>query len=419
MTLPRVGNAADPIATAAAASTMPVAGRRIDVVFLALLVAALLLRLHLASTLPYVHDEENTSIPLAQSISFAPDHLHLPIRAVNHPALPAYFVKASSTLFGTTPLAYRSVHVLASMVTILAIFLVTRQSYGPVAARWAAALFALNEYDLAISARATAHGPYLLFVTAALYAFSRFLGTQRAVYLYAAGVSVGLAFYCKEHSALLLPVFLLTLLHARHRRWLRGPHPYLACALFFVLIGPDVVSNVTADPAITRVTYGNVNAPQVTYGRHLQRIGGIAFSPYPLMFYARRPVRSLYLFVTGEELDDNTPEYHSMNPALGVILLVAVLITTVRPARPDDTRRFLLLVFWGVFGFFTWIRPGNPDGLDPVSWIWVDATMIPAAILAGSCLAGVTGKSRIVAWAFSGGSLLHACVSMGLLHGGP
>ena len=131
MTLPRVGNAADPIATAAAASTMPVARRRIDIVFLALLVAALLLRLHLASTLPYVHDEENTSIPLAQSISFASDQLHLPIRAVNHPALPAYFVKASSTLFGTTPLAYRSVHVLASMVTILAIFLVTRQSYGP------------------------------------------------------------------------------------------------------------------------------------------------------------------------------------------------------------------------------------------------------------------------------------------------
>ena len=30
-------------------------------------------------------------------------------------------------------------------------------------------------------------------------------------------------------------------------------------------------------------------------------------------------------------LDDNTPEYHSMNAALGVLLLASVLVTTIRP----------------------------------------------------------------------------------------
>src|SRR5262245_8742729 len=189
------------------AGTHRVAGRRVDVVFVLILLLAAGLRLHLATTEPYIHDEDNTSIPLSKTISFAPGKVYLPIRAENHGALPAYVVKASSTLFGTSPLAYRAIHVLAGLVTIVMIFLVTRQWYGPVAARWAAALLAFNEYYLAISSRATAHVPHLFFVVAAAFAFSRFLRAGRPVFLYAAAVSIGLAFYCKEHSALLLPVF--------------------------------------------------------------------------------------------------------------------------------------------------------------------------------------------------------------------
>ena len=386
------------------------AGRRIDLIFLLILLAALLLRLHLATTEEYIHDEENTSIPLSKSISFELGNLHLPIRGENHGALPAYLVKASSTLFGTTPLAYRSVHVLVGMCTIVVIFLLTSQWYGPLAARWAAALFAFNEYYLAISSRATAHVPHLFFVAAAVYAFSRFLGAQRAVYLYAAGVSVGLAFYCKEHAALLLPVFLLTLLQARYRQWLRSPHVYLAGFVFCLVIGPDLFWNLTTNRETAVVTYGDQTALQATYRTQLQRIGGIGFSPYPSMFYARGAVRSLYLRITGSELKDETPEYHAMNPALGVLLVGAVLVTTFGRAGRDHLRGFLLLLFWGVFGFFTLIKKGDPPGrLDPVSWIWVEVTIIPAVILAGARLAGATGKSRIAVWAFGGGALLYAC----------
>ena len=386
-----------------------VAGRRIDIIFLLIVLAALLLRLQLATTLPYIHDEENTSIPLSRLISFAPGSVYLPIRAVNHPALPAYFVKASSALFGTTPLAYRSVHVLAGLCTIAIVFLLTNQWYGPAAARWAAALLAFNEYFLVISARVTAHAPYLLFAAAALYFFSRFLGAQRAVYVYAAGVSVGLAFYCKEHAVFLLPVFFLTLLHPTYRHWFRSPHVYLACAVFFLLIAPDIYWNVTADPSIARVTYGNRDVAQATYWSYFQRIGLIAFSLYPVMFYARSTVSSVYLFITGGELDDNTPEYHSMNPAIGLVLLGAVLVTTFRAVPRDHIRRFLLILFWGVFGFFTVIRKGDSPGLDPISWVWVDVTMIPAVVIAGASLARATGRSRILTWAFSGGALVYAC----------
>ena len=123
-------------------------------------------------------------------------------------------------------------HILLGLLTIAMVYAMTRQWYGPVPARWAAALMAFNEYYLNVSSRATAHVPNLLFVTAAVYAFSRFLATERPRYLYLAGASVGLAFYCKESTALLLPVFALTLLVSKHRRWLLKPQIYLACAAY-------------------------------------------------------------------------------------------------------------------------------------------------------------------------------------------
>jgi 4-amino-4-deoxy-L-arabinose transferase-like glycosyltransferase len=91
--------------------------------------------------------------------------------------------------------------VLLSLLTIVLVYRFTRQRYGPQAGLWAAALLALNEYYLAVSARATAHVPHLFFVTAAVLSFCQFLSAQRAVYLYAAGAFTGLAFYFSVAAA--------------------------------------------------------------------------------------------------------------------------------------------------------------------------------------------------------------------------
>jgi 4-amino-4-deoxy-L-arabinose transferase-like glycosyltransferase len=387
-------------------------GRRIDVVFLGVLFAALGLRLPLASTRPYVHDEENAAIPLAHTISFTRGQLNLPIRGENHGALPAYVVKASSTLFGSTPPAYRSLHVLLGLGAVALIYFVTNQWYGRAAARWAAALFAFNEYFLDVSTRATAHAPYLFFVASAVAAFSQFLRAGRPAYLYAAGLFVGLAFYCKEHSALLLPVFLAVLLLREHRHWLRRPHAYLACATFALVIAPDVVWNVARGSEMPHITRGNELLAQATYSSHLRRLGGIGLSPYPLMFYARSSVQSMHVRMAGSELVDGTPEYRSVDPVLGALLLGAVVVTTLRRAQPHAGQRFLLIMFWGVFGFFTFVEKGNPPGrLDPVSWIWVEATIIPAAVLTGARLADMTGTWRVAAWGLGAVVLLSAGAS--------
>jgi hypothetical protein len=128
------------------------------------------------------------------------------------------------------------------------------------------------------------------------------------------------------------------------------------------------------------------------------------------MFYGRSVVLSVYPLISGQPLVDRTAEYLSMNPALGIVLLGAVLVTTFRwPAA--DSSRFLVLLFWGVFGFFSSILPGDtPKDLDPVSWIWVDVTMFAAVILAGALLAQATGRFQKAAWTLAGSALMYAVV---------
>ena len=391
---------------------MSLAGRRTDAVLILILLVALAVRVRLGITREYIHDEINTAIPLSKTISFEPGRLHLPLRGENHPALPAYVVKASSTLFGTSRLGYRGMHILLGLLTIAMVYAMARQWYGPVPARWAAALMAFNEYYLNVSSRATAHVPNLLFVTGAVYAFSRFLATERTRYLYLAGASAGLAFYCKESTALLLPVFALTLLVGKHRRLLLTPQVYLACVIYALVITPDIVWNLRASPSTT-VTYNNRTVGQATYAAHLRRIGGLGLSPYPSMFYLRTTVKGLSLRLTGHELKDETLEYWSVNVAIGALLLGAVLVTTLRTVSHDQLRLFLLVMFWAIFGFFTLIARGAVTGrLDPVSWIWVEITIVPAVVMAGARLTDISGTWRLPAWGLATGALVWACTRL-------
>jgi len=390
-----------------------VRGRRatIDTALLLILVGAAVSRLYLASTLEYIHDEDNTAIPLAHSISFVPGAVNLPLRGENHGALPAYVVKASAALFGTSPLGYRTLHVVLGLGTIVLVYVLTRDAYGPVAARWAAALLAFNEYFLAFSSRATANTPYLFLVTAAVLAFGRFLVSERPLGLYGAAVATGLAFYCKEHAVLLLPVFAALVL-VYHRRSLWRPHPYLAAVLFVLIVAPDLWWNAVTDPDTAHVTYSGPYVAQSTYAAHLRRVGGFGLSPYPAMFYAREPVTAVLKWVSGQEVPD-VAGYPALNPVLGILLVVAVLATTLGQGPRDRERRLFLALAWGVFVFFTVIRKGDPPNrLSSVSWLWVESTLIPAVVMGGAWLSTLRGRWCVTVWSVSALALFYATDSL-------
>ena len=104
---------------------------RVDPVLLAIVFVALGLRLQLAATEAYIHDEDRTAIPLSKTISVTPGQINLPLRGENHGALPAYVVRTSSAIFGETRLGYRTLHVILGLATILLLARMARQWHGP------------------------------------------------------------------------------------------------------------------------------------------------------------------------------------------------------------------------------------------------------------------------------------------------
>ena len=192
------------------------------------------------------------------------------------------------------------------------------------------------------------------------------------------------------------------------------PHPYVAAATFVLLISPDLAWNIKTDPDKAHVYYSNQIALQATYANHLRRVGGLGFSPYPSMFYARPVVLSTYQAVTGEELRDETPDIRRSTRCSACCLSARCCVTTFRPPRRDALRVFLVILFWVVFGVFTLIKKGDPPGrLDPVSWIWVEVSMLPAIVLTAARLADATGKTRMALWAIAGGALAFAVFTVG------
>ena len=369
---------------------------------------AAVLRLYQAYVAKYIWDEEMRWIPLAQSISLRPGHLHLPLHEGHDPSLPAYFIKASSILFGETPVGFRFPSLLAGMLTILFVYLIAREWRGARAGLWAGGLLAFNEYHIGISSFAVEKSYYLCFVSIAVYSFSRFLQTAKPNFLYLTAVATGLGFLCKLLATLLIPVFFITLLVSGSGSWLRRKEPYIALLIFLVLISPDIYWNVK-NPDTT--------VPKLNYAGHLSRIGGIGFTPHYFLFgftphyflfYGRDAIRGAYHLLRWQ-LKEYLPEYPSMNTLFGAILLVSVVLTTSHYKREGSVTRFLIVLFWFVLGFFVLIRPGDPSGgVDPVGFFWVDMSLLPAVVLTAGYFSQLKGRWRRVGYFAAAGAAVRA-----------
>lgn len=359
----------------------------LDPLVVLVVVLGAVLRIQLAAASPYFPDESDGYLPLASSISFSGDSLNLPLRGRNHPALVGYVIRLSQALFGSSPLGTRLLHVLMATASIAIAAAMTRQWYGVGIARWTASLLAFNEYGLRTGSLATSHAPQWLFLTVAIYGFQRFLATERPALLYVTALGAALAFLCREHAVLILPVLLVTLVWNTGTRWLRSRHVWLALVGYLLVVAPDIAWNVTAGEGVS----------QATYADHLQRVGGIGLSPYPLAFYARDVVTWLHPLITGRPFGDPLLEYESLNAALGVALLV---LTVACLARSHDRRtplsRLLTVLLVAYFGVFSLIRPGTPErNLDPASWAWIDISLLATSVLASAGLAGFSRRWRV------------------------
>jgi 4-amino-4-deoxy-L-arabinose transferase-like glycosyltransferase len=361
------------------------------------------LRLLSAVRAPLEGIETYEYIPTAMTLSWD----HHPIRAAQHGAVPAYLIRASAVAFGDSTLGFRMFSVLAGTASILFLYLIAARWWGGVTGLIAAALLAVERYHIAVSARAIDLPFDLFFVALAMYCTSRFLhaigkeptAATAGRWLYGAAAATALGFLCKEFTALMMPAILAALLLTRQLSWFRRRELWLAVALFFVLVAPDVYSSLTVTPAdradlfarqkealrqrggdLSQLDYEAVGL-YMSHGDQLSRFRSIGFNLEPFYFYFGDVFTRL-----GIRHDNEFTEFPFMRSALSVALWVGLIASLIR-SKKDHLTTFLLTMFAFTFVPFSLVQLGAPAGAfetdDKALWYWVDRTMMPAMLLTG------------------------------------
>jgi 4-amino-4-deoxy-L-arabinose transferase-like glycosyltransferase len=101
-------------------------------------------------------------------------------------------------------LAGRLLAVVIGLGTVYLTYLIGRALYGRLAGSLAAAILAVMPYHVVVSRQFLLDGPMVFFATLTLYMLVRFGKSHKGVWLYAAGVTMGLTFLSKETSIILM-----------------------------------------------------------------------------------------------------------------------------------------------------------------------------------------------------------------------
>ena len=92
----------------------------------------------------------------------------------------------------------RTLIVVIGLTTVYLVYKVGALLYGPMVGAIAALLMAVMPYHVVVTRQVLLDGPLTLCTTLTLYLVARFARTQRPVFLYATGASLGLVFLAKE-----------------------------------------------------------------------------------------------------------------------------------------------------------------------------------------------------------------------------
>jgi 4-amino-4-deoxy-L-arabinose transferase-like glycosyltransferase len=376
-----------------------------------ILIVGATLRLAGASQAPIELIERDEFIPTAMSITKE----HLPLRATQHGIVPAYIIRAGGLVFGNSILGLRLTSVIAGTATILLLYLVATRWWGQLAGLIAAGLLSIERYHIEISGRAIDLPLDLFFIALAIYTFSRFLyaidqrGTpaEAGRWLYGTAAACALGFLCKELTALMAPVLLLSILLVGQSAWLRKRQTWLAVGIFVLIISPDIYANLTTTETqrvALRDHYLDVrrelgtNLPEIydlpeiyeqsglymSYRDQLSRFRSFGFDAEPFYFYFGNIFDGL-----GIQHDKTFDEFPFVNPWLACILWVGVALSFMRRDK-DDLTVTLLTMFTLPLLVLASVRLGPPRGDFPTDstmlWYWADRTMLPALLLTGRAL---------------------------------
>ncbi len=341
----------------------------------AVLAVGFVLRYYLATHTAYIWDEEREWIPVALSISFAPESVNLPLRTDYHGAFAAYFMRLGEMLFGSSHFGFRAGSVVTGVLTIAVVAEIAHRIGGRVAALIAAVIMATNEFHIMVSTVAIQTSYYLLFEALAVLFVALYLERNRPLYLYLAAISVSFGFLAYEIGALMVPALFFASVFRPFRAVWKSPHLYGAAAVAFVFVAPDLFDSLSSRAEA-----------DLGYGKLLNRFGSLGFKPVYLAFFFRDIFEPAYHLVLRRPAPSEGSEYVAMNLCFGAAIFLGVLgslsaVTRAGRGQGHPALALLLSILLFVFGFFTLIEP--PANKPIAHWIWVGVVIIPCAVMTG------------------------------------
>ncbi len=227
-------------------STVPVATERVIswLIVLVALAAGAYLRLWQINAIGYNTDEAVYSGQAAAIAGVPGLKDEFPVFRA-HPLLFQFILSLIYKYYHFNDLVGRLLAVAFGLAAIFLVYQLGKLLYGPLPGALAALFIALMPYEVVVSRQVLLDGPMAFFSTLTIYTMARFGITQRARWLYASAIAMGLTVLSKETSIILLGAIYTFLALSQELR-VRLRDVIIAPILMVLVIAPFPISLMLA-----------------------------------------------------------------------------------------------------------------------------------------------------------------------------
>jgi 4-amino-4-deoxy-L-arabinose transferase-like glycosyltransferase len=183
----------------------------------------------------------------------------------DHPPIVAWWIAASTAIFGHSPFAVRLPFALSFLALSWLMFDAARALFNETVARrtllWLNACLLLSIGSVI----ATPDPPSVLMWGAGLWALARLIASNQGYWWLVFGAAAGLGVEAKYTNLFLgLGVAVWVAINKDARRWLLTPWPYAGAIVALAAMAPNLLWNLTHDFATLQKQFGRIEAGQFT-----------------------------------------------------------------------------------------------------------------------------------------------------------
>jgi 4-amino-4-deoxy-L-arabinose transferase-like glycosyltransferase len=224
-----------------------------DKLAIGLVIFALILRIFLSPHCFWI--DEAREMAISRNLMRGQGYTLYGEHYVQHPYVFYTLIGISSIVFGMVDFAGMAVSILAGTLSVLAIYLLGKETFNERVGIISALLLNFHPLHLFYSTRVINDVTMVLFVVLAMYFFVRFNRRSEWSSLYLASGFTALAVLTKIVAIVLPPVLLLYLIFKKRLTWINQKEYWYAIIPFLILFGIYMVINITALGEVFPLTY--------------------------------------------------------------------------------------------------------------------------------------------------------------------